>query len=81
VIEAIQYVRENAWDDIMKFVGQTEISHETSPLYFVGYALFVTTLEGDMRVSVGDYIIKGIAGEFYPCKEIIFDASYELEDE
>jgi hypothetical protein len=39
--------------------------------------LFVSTLEGDMRVSVGDWIIKGIKGEFYPCKPDIFAATYE----
>lgn len=37
----------------------------------------IQTLEGDMRVSVGDYVIRGIQGEFYPCKPEIFEASYE----
>jgi hypothetical protein len=39
--------------------------------------LVVKTLEGDMLVSHGDWIIKGIKGEFYPCKPDIFAASYE----
>ena len=37
----------------------------------------IPTLEGTMEANVGDYIIKGIAGEFYPCKPDIFKATYE----
>lgn len=37
----------------------------------------IPTLEGVMRASEGDYIIKGIEGEFYPCKLSIFQASYD----
>lgn len=39
--------------------------------------LLIRTLEGDMIASSGDWIIKGIAGEFYPCKPEIFEATYE----
>ena len=35
------------------------------------------TLEGNMKANIGDYIIKGINGEFYPCKPDIFDKTYE----
>ena len=46
-----------------------------------GYECFVriTTLEGDMIATAGDYIIKGVKGEFYPCKPDIFDLTYEVE--
>jgi len=37
----------------------------------------IATLEGAMHVSVGDWIIKGVQGEFYPCKPDIFEATYE----
>ena len=37
----------------------------------------IKTLEGIMKASFGDYIIKGIKGEFYPCKPDIFIATYE----
>ena len=37
----------------------------------------IETLEGMMKASFGDYIIKGIKGEFYPCKPDIFQATYE----
>ena len=39
--------------------------------------LSVVTLEGEMRADPGDWIIKGVKGEFYPCKPDIFEASYE----
>lgn len=37
----------------------------------------IETLEGVMKASVGDYIIKGVNGEFYPCKPDIFNKTYE----
>lgn len=42
--------------------------------------LYIKTLEGDMLVRIGDYIIKGVAGEFYPCKPEIFNQTYEAID-
>lgn len=38
---------------------------------------YVETLEGDMGVSPGDWIITGVAGERYPCKDAIFQATYD----
>jgi len=40
-------------------------------------ALFIKTLEGAMVVNVDDWIIRGVKGEFYPCKPDIFEATYE----
>lgn len=40
----------------------------------------IYTLEGPMRAAIGDWIIKGVQGEFYPCKPDIFDATYEPVD-
>lgn len=37
----------------------------------------ITTLEGTMTASLGDYVIRGVQGEFYPCKPDIFAATYE----
>lgn len=39
--------------------------------------MIIRTLEGDMKASVGDYIITGLRGEQYPCKPDIFNATYE----
>ena len=41
-------------------------------------SLMIKTLEGDHMANIGDYIIKGIAGEYYPCKPDIFEQTYEL---
>lgn len=40
--------------------------------------LDIKTLEGNMLANIGDYIIKGVKGEFYPCKPDIFEKTYEL---
>jgi hypothetical protein len=42
---------------------------------------YVETLEGPLVVSPGDYIIRGVKGEFYPCKPDIFEATYDKEPE
>ena len=39
--------------------------------------VWIETLEGNMTVSPGDYIVKGVFGELYPCKPNIFEATYE----
>lgn len=47
-----------------------------------GYVIFIDTLEGTMKAKPGDYVIKGVNGEFYPCKPDIFEKTYEkVEDE
>ena len=68
VIEAIQWVGNNL-SEIDNFIGRTVYNKETT--------LVIHTLEGDMEASIGDYIIKGVNGEFYPCKPDIFDKTYE----
>lgn len=40
-------------------------------------ALFIQTMEGTMAATKGDWIIRGVAGEIYPCKPDIFAATYE----
>lgn len=41
------------------------------------YDIIIPTLEGDMRATAGDWIIRGLKGEFYPCKPDIFELTYE----
>ena len=69
-IEAIQY--EGTVQEVVDFVGlwNTEMNEDMTKLY-------IKTLEGDMLVSHGDYIIKGVKGEFYPCKPDIFHMTYD----
>lgn len=42
------------------------------------HVLHISTLEGTMAANVGDWIIRGVQGEFYPCRSDIFDATYEV---
>ena len=60
VIEAVRWTGENA-PEISEFTGR-DISE-----LIVGGALYIATLEGVHHASVGDFIIKGVQGEFYPC--------------
>ena len=41
------------------------------------HAIEISTLEGTMRADIGDWIIRGVKGEYYPCKPDIFEATYE----
>lgn len=44
-------------------------------------ALYIPTLEGEMRADIGDWIIRGVKGEFYPCRDDIFRMTYEEVDD
>lgn len=48
---------------------------------FDDLAIEIDTLEGTMRAHPGDWIIKGVKGEFYPCKPDIFEATYEAHND
>ena len=68
IIEAVQYNGENI-AEISEFVTNRGMSFDGE--------LKIETLEGTMIASIGDYIIKGVKGEFYPCKPDIFEQTYE----
>jgi hypothetical protein len=69
-IEAIQFTGEN-WEEIDQFLT---VDYEKYP---IGKLIRIPTLEGTMACDRGDYIIKGIKSEFYPCKPDIFEATYD----
>lgn len=71
VIDAVRY---DGWNmlELVPFVG-TSLRFSRQP----EQPVFIDTLEGTMRADVGDWIIKGIARECYPCKPDIFEATYE----
>lgn len=71
VIEAKQYDGRNGVE-LLAWIGGSELSEG-----FTSDLIEIKTLEGTMRADKGDWIIKGIAGEFYPCKPDIFAATYE----
>lgn len=80
VIEVIQWDGTN-FDEAMNFMQKNngnKIAYEDAEeLALKTKELKIKTLEGVMTASIGDYIIKGIKGEFYPCKPDIFEATYE----
>lgn len=71
VIEAIEWNGANA-DLVLDFVCGSDRKIER-----VGDRISIETLEGTMYADIGDYIIKGISGEFYLCKPQIFLKTYE----
>lgn len=73
VIEAIQYLREENIAACQDFCDKMVYNPETNEYE-------IETLEGNHLVCKSDYIIKGIAGEFYPRKPDIFEQTYELVD-
>jgi hypothetical protein len=81
VIEAFQFVTNNEAGDlnmnqIVKWITENggQARHNRTDI-------FIKTLEGEMLASCGDWMIRGVAGEFYPCKPDIFAATYEKVQE
>ncbi len=73
VIEARLLTFETA-KEIMEWCGGR---HWSKPPMRMVTGITIPTLEGDMDAGFGDWIIQGVAGEFYPCKDTIFQATYE----
>ena len=75
VVWALQFTGSNLFD-CLRFMGYPEYI-VTNPELHATDCPIVHTLEGDMTTSPGDWIIKGVKGEFYPCKPDVFEATYE----
>lgn len=75
-IYAIQWIGTN-YSEIINFTSPIDTHIE---LKLDTYSIIIPTLEGDIAASVGDWIIKGVCGEFYPCKPNIFLKTYEEID-
>lgn len=72
-IDATQWLGSVAsWDLIME-LGLTD----WAPGEIGANFFYINTLEGRMRVDLNDWVIRGVQGEFYPCKADIFAATYE----
>lgn len=80
VIEAVQWTGDNL-REIIDFTGLHESAKkwtwEEYEKVVALQGLKIFTLEGPLNASPNDYIIKGVQGEFYPCKPDIFEATYE----
>ena len=72
VIEAVRFIGSN-YEEVREFICQNTLCSDLS--------IVIPTLEGDMVAQKGDYIIKGVQGEFYPCKPDIFKETYEKVEE
>ena len=73
IVEAMQFTNESK-DQVFNFVRcncYAVFDKDNNP------ELKIQTLEGDMIARLGDWVIKGVKSEFYPCKPDIFEATYE----
>ena len=86
VIEAIEWTGENLFEVITFTDGKPELNMMVAQDGWDRYkrlvdseGLKIYTLEGVMSASVGDFIIRGVQGELYPCKPDVFEQTYEEE--
>ena len=79
VIEARQFINDESGYALLHWIneGQYKRGKEVPFATWVNGELIIPTLEGDHTANEGDWIICGVAGEFYPCKPDIFEATYE----
>ena len=80
-IEAWEFTREALKSDdswVRLYVDELHLISQ-----YAGEVLYIEidTLEGTMRANLGDFIIKGVQGEFYPCKPDIFEQTYEKDEQ
>ena len=84
VIEAMQFknvstgIEIQLWAERSSHKVSLQYAEDTDPL--ANIRMLIETLEGLMIAQPGDWIIRGIKGEFYPCKPDIFEATYEPAD-
>lgn len=75
VIEAIQY--DGTENSVVEILQMKETNSSAKSIRVDAGDLLIHTLEGVMRADKGDWVIKGVNGELYPCKPDIFDKTYE----
>ena len=80
VIEAVKWTGENL-RDVIRFAGLHPSAKKWTWKEYEDVVrkdgLKIFTIEGPLMAAVGDWIIKGVKGEFYPCKPDIFEMTYE----
>lgn len=74
VVDAIQWTGNNT-DEV--YAWEKSFGRYVLVIREDGGFVYIQTLEGSMKANKGDWIIRGIAGEFYPCKPDIFEQTYE----
>lgn len=73
IIDALEWTGQNE-EEVNKFVPAHLRAYEPN-------GLILTTLEGNHLANIGDFIIRGVKGEFYPCKPDIFEMTYDEVEE
>lgn len=76
-IEAMQFLSTRSAEAIVRWMGTPPGFANIEPATGACLSIDIKTLEGTMRADRGDWIIRGVQGEFYPCKPDIFEATYE----
>lgn len=82
VVDAIQFLGVGSFEDMCQEFGGDFVG---ASIFFKGdsstpMSLTIKTLEGDHLALIGDFIIRGVKGEFYPCKKDIFEMTYEVAE-
>lgn len=76
IIDAVQF--DGSAESLVKMVK--DINAPISMWTHSSECLIIPTLEGNLIANIGDWVIKGVKGEFYPCKPDIFKITYELAE-
>jgi len=74
---AARHESNEGWPEWLRAAWNKSSIHAGAVYEVVGAGLYISTLEGQMKIGVGDYIIRGVKGELYPCKPDIFELTYE----
>ena len=87
IVEAVQLDNINV-PSVVRWIGEdkAKMELESDEAWKLGkappiFSVTICTLEGNMKALLGDYVIRGVNGEFYPCKPDIFAKTYEEVDE
>ena len=80
-VEVNRYLNDENTYQLLNWINEGQYKNGKRFATWENGILTVPTLEGEHIASVGDWIIKGVAGEFYPCKPDIFAATYDLVTE
>jgi len=73
-VDAIQF-EEDQVEEVVEFIKSFQ--NNTDGFYISDNSVIVNTLEGSMNLTPGNWLIRGIEGEFYPCQDSVFVSSYD----
>ncbi|MCX4606839.1 hypothetical protein OG402_41160 [Streptomyces anulatus] len=79
-IEAVHLTNDVSPDEVASWCGGRVAPHPEQNYTGGALVIEIETLEGTMRAEPGDWIIKGVVGKFYPCRDDIFEATYEATE-